>query len=317
MKLYYKSDFKDADDQRTQWLEMRKDCIGGSDISIIYGCNPWRSEFSLYLEKNRLDFDKESTLQMRLGQVTEEGLIKLYCEMNDCTAYTDTVCIIKSVEGLKMMCSPDAMLDNAILEIKHLSFGFDDEWTDRSCPENYYLQCQWYMHVTGVQKAVLFAASNSETRTYNFEYDDKLCEELEQKAVAWWHRHVILGESPEPTAADNGLMSSVYEQNTDDIALADDSLSAKIEELINVRAELKTLENLKDALEAIIKQRIGDGAGITDGRNTITWKQAKPTTTVDWQEMAYELGVTDALVTKYSKAKPGSRRFLIKKELMQ
>lgn len=36
---------------REDWLEHRKKYIGGSDASSIVGCNPWRSNVELWLEK--------------------------------------------------------------------------------------------------------------------------------------------------------------------------------------------------------------------------------------------------------------------------
>ena len=36
---------------KEKWLRVRKHGLGGSDISILLGINPWRSELELWLDK--------------------------------------------------------------------------------------------------------------------------------------------------------------------------------------------------------------------------------------------------------------------------
>lgn len=36
---------------KEEWLRVRKHGLGGSDISILLGINPWRSELELWLDK--------------------------------------------------------------------------------------------------------------------------------------------------------------------------------------------------------------------------------------------------------------------------
>ena len=36
---------------KEEWLRVRKHGLGGSDISILLGINPWRSELEVWLDK--------------------------------------------------------------------------------------------------------------------------------------------------------------------------------------------------------------------------------------------------------------------------
>ena len=308
------SDFASREEARAWWLDFRRDCIGGSEISCIQGSNPWKSSFGLYLNKKRLDEDREPTLQMELGLITEEGLAKYFAKLNNVEVITDVLCCSRESGGIKLLCTPDALTTNFGLEIKHVSFGFDESWTEKSCPEHYYLQCQWYMHVSGYKAWTLFAASSSETRQYDFVYDEALCNELEQKAREWWQKYIIGDEMPEPSAIDNDRMAKVYQQETDEVKLADDYVAEQITRLIEVKAQVKALSEIQDTLEASLKQRIADGAGLTDGKHTVTWKQATCTRVVNWQNVALELGATEEVIEHNASIKPGSRRLLIKKE---
>ena len=47
----YRVVVKTADLSRNEWLKYRTQGIGGSDVSIIAGINPFRSAYQLWLEK--------------------------------------------------------------------------------------------------------------------------------------------------------------------------------------------------------------------------------------------------------------------------
>jgi len=42
---------KTLDMPREQWLELRRQGIGGSDAAAILGMNPWKSPMDVWLEK--------------------------------------------------------------------------------------------------------------------------------------------------------------------------------------------------------------------------------------------------------------------------
>ena len=49
LDAYVVHETKDMD--RKEWLELRKNGIGGSDAASVLGLNPYRSSVSIYLEK--------------------------------------------------------------------------------------------------------------------------------------------------------------------------------------------------------------------------------------------------------------------------
>ena len=56
MKIFAKT----GDIERSEWLELRTHGIGGSDVSIIAGLNPFRSVFQLWMEKTGLMIPEET-----------------------------------------------------------------------------------------------------------------------------------------------------------------------------------------------------------------------------------------------------------------
>ena len=46
---------------RTQWLELRRQSLGGSDISAALGLNRWRSPMEVWAEKAGLPLPRQET----------------------------------------------------------------------------------------------------------------------------------------------------------------------------------------------------------------------------------------------------------------
>lgn len=57
---------KTADLSREEWLKYRTKGIGGSDVSIIAGINPFKSVHQLWLEKTGQTEPEQTTATMRI-----------------------------------------------------------------------------------------------------------------------------------------------------------------------------------------------------------------------------------------------------------
>ena len=57
---------------RDEWLELRRQGIGGSDAAAILGLNPWKTPMDVWLEKTgEFTRDDEENEQMYWGTVLE------------------------------------------------------------------------------------------------------------------------------------------------------------------------------------------------------------------------------------------------------
>ena len=65
---------------REEWLEFRREGIGGSDAAVVLGLNPFRSLLELYSDKLGLLPDKEDTELMRTGRDLEQYVASRFCE---------------------------------------------------------------------------------------------------------------------------------------------------------------------------------------------------------------------------------------------
>lgn len=146
-----------------EWLEMRKNSIGGSDASSILGLNPWKSNVKLWLEKKGIEEaeDISNKAIVKFGIDAEKSIRELfaldhkefkvqYLEnnlwVNDKYTFAHA-----SLDGW-LSYKDDEDNIKGILEIKTTN----KEWAD-DIPDYYYAQLLHYLMVTEFDFAILKA----------------------------------------------------------------------------------------------------------------------------------------------------------------
>jgi putative phage-type endonuclease len=139
-----------------EWLEWRRNGIGGSDAPAIMGVSPWATPFQKWEEKV-LSRSNEDNAAKRFGRETEgasriefESYIgKTFMPMN--VQNTSHLWLKASLDGI------DESFEN-IVEIKKANK--EDHATAKSgkIPEKYYPQCQHILNVTGMPGMYYFSS---------------------------------------------------------------------------------------------------------------------------------------------------------------
>ena len=142
---------------RAEWLELRKDGIGASEVAAIVGLSPWDTPFSLWLKKTgQCELEPENEA-MRMGHLLEPVVVTLWEEATGFKAVkaSEKDIIWQDAEHPWRKVTPDRIayeLDEngkrkkVLLEIKTSAVDFDPD----NLPKNYLCQCQYQMHVTGI-----------------------------------------------------------------------------------------------------------------------------------------------------------------------
>lgn len=198
-----------------EWLEARKNYIGGSDAAAIIGMNPYKTNVELWLEKTgqTVPEDISDKPYVKYGTQAEmhlRGLFRL-----DFPQYT-----VEYVENNIWFNSfypfAHASLDGwltdqdgrkGVLEIKTtniLQSMQKEKWNDR-IPDNYYIQILHYLMVTGFDFAILKAQLKydfggdimCQTRHYKIERSEVLedMDFLWRKESEFWE-YVKTGKRP-------------------------------------------------------------------------------------------------------------------------
>jgi putative phage-type endonuclease len=158
-----------ADPQtREEWLQCRRQGIGGSDAGCITGANPWKSARKLWREKTGVDKpdDISDKPAVKFGKEAEQHLRALFlltypefsCEYHEFRMYANDRLpfIFATLDGELT----DADGRRGILEIKTTTIQQAKQWFewDDCIPQHYYIQilhqmiaCEWAEYV------VLFA----------------------------------------------------------------------------------------------------------------------------------------------------------------
>jgi putative phage-type endonuclease len=153
--------------QRLQWLEQRKNGIGGSDAAAIIGANPYKTSIELWEEKTGIredDFvENEFT---KYGKDAEAPLRELFILDHPQYEVThDEFKVHQHEQYPFLQASLDGELvdketgEYGILEIKTtniLQSMHREKWNGQ-IPQNYYIQVLHYMYVKNASFAILKA----------------------------------------------------------------------------------------------------------------------------------------------------------------
>lgn len=169
-----------------EWLEARKQGIGGSEIGAICGLNPWESAFALWAKRTGQIPDPELTgWSVRFGKAFEEPILRLWAEEHP-EYEVFTTGTYRTASEPPLMANPDALAKHretgewVIVEVK-TSRG---SWVE--VPEHYVAQVQHYMYVMGLTRAVVVGVVGWDWKEQWIELDTFRAESQREMAEVFW-----------------------------------------------------------------------------------------------------------------------------------
>ena len=145
---------------KEEWLKYRTQGIGGSDVSVIAGINPFKSAYALWLEKTgQIELEETENNYTHFGTLLEPIIRK---EFTMCTGLKvrQKHMLLQSEEYPFMYANLDGVINEdgemAIFEAKTASEYKHEIW-ENEVPAPYILQIQHYMAVTGAKKTYIAA----------------------------------------------------------------------------------------------------------------------------------------------------------------
>ena len=202
---------------KEEWLQERKNGIGGSDAATIIGLNPYKTNIQLWEEKTgrkeALDISDKPYVQY--GTYAEEHLRELFkLDFPQYEVSHQENTIIKHPKYPFLFASLDGQLVDKetgeldILEIKTtniLQSMQKEKWKDK-IPDNYYCQVLHYLNVTGYSFVILKAQLKYdydgdiklETRHYKILRKDveKDIQMLQDSEISFWNDYVVKDVQP-------------------------------------------------------------------------------------------------------------------------
>lgn len=199
---------------REEWLEERKNGIGGSDASSILGMNPYRTNVQLWKEKTGrvVAEDISNKSYVKYGTEAETYLRELFKLDNpQYDVKNEENTIIKHPQYNFLFASLDGQLTNketgerGILEIKTTNIlqSMQKEKWNNKIPDNYYIQVLHYLMVTGYKFVVLVAQLKfndgyKQTKTYYIKREDieEEIKYLQEKEIEFWYKYILKDKEP-------------------------------------------------------------------------------------------------------------------------
>lgn len=301
---------------REEWLEKRREGIGGSDAAAIMGASQWASPLSVYMDKIGAAPDKPDSEPMRQGRDFEDIVARRFTEETG----------IKVQKCNKMFSHPErpwmlANIDRQLvgwegdgfcgLECKTTSVYNRTDFAASEIPPTYYWQCMHYMAVTGANQWYLAVLVLSQSfHVFRIPRDEKAIAALLAREDEFWNEHVLKRIPPYPigTDADDAAIS-LMTSGTIDTTISIDDIAGDLDALAFLEADLKEAKRKVDAAKQTIKMRMGECAeGVT--RNWRVTFREQTTNRIDTERLRAEL---PDIYSRY--IKPSVSRVLrIKKE---
>lgn len=247
---------------REQWLAGRgqKPVIGGSNIGTILGLNPYCTpyQFWLKIQSEELSGEAESE-RMSRGRFMEDGIAKWFEQQTGEKVIKNSGQIVVYHNDKfpdYMQVAPDREIfqrsrdSRPVLEVKDTAKVIDTLDMETIPPE-WFAQLQYQMGYMERSTGILaICDGRKELKYQSFEFSAEYFEQMIERAVAWWERHVIAGEMPEPeTASDANIMWPESEAKVVQVPQSIAEVASKYKQLKQQISEReKELKELSDII---------------------------------------------------------------------
>ncbi|MEU6929034.1 lambda-exonuclease family protein [Streptomyces sp. NPDC046374] len=215
-----------ADVTRSEWLAVRREGIGGSDVAGILGLGgKYTGPRHVFEEKHGRPTFKENEAA-EIGSEIEPFLAHLFtkrtgvrtAEAPGTLVHVDRPWQRVNVDRLTFERPGPA---SGVLELKSRSEYQADQWEDGAVPDAPAIQCHWGMAVGGWDHGFVAAlVGGNKFRWVRLERDEEMIEYLVDYCGKWFQRHVVEGIEPpaDGLEATSNLLAKLWSVKAETIA---------------------------------------------------------------------------------------------------
>jgi putative phage-type endonuclease len=271
--------------QRTpEWYEERRAGISSTDLPVILGLSPYKSEAALAREKagtpDEEPADAKRDRAMRLGLLLEDAVraedevehgIKLR-RVKQLRRHPDMPWAITSLDF-------ERVGERTIVEAKTTRAG---RWDD-GLPQDVEAQVRWQLGVARYPRAhIAVLRSGSDLQCFDVEHDEATFAGLVVIAEDFRRRLAEGGPFTENAAS----VKARYPADDGTEMIADAELTEAVGALLQLRSQKAEVEQSIEAIETAIKARMGEAARLLGDGWQITWRRTKDVAVTDWKSVA-------------------------------
>lgn len=263
-------------ENRDEWLKLRHKNINSTEVSALFGCNPYMTEFELYHYKRSEDIPSfEETEIMRWGSRLQDAIA--YGAAQD-RGWKNPRPIKEYMyfEDLRIGSSFDFLVnDNEILEIKNVSErAYSKNWTDDEGPPHLELQLQYQMLISGYRKGYLCALTGGNSlKVIEREYKPSVGEAILKKVKHFWSR---TDEPKIDFERDAEFVKLLYQGvDPNKIIEGDERLLALVTRYNQLSSQISVAEAQKKATQAEILMLVKDAEKVKHEKFTLSLGMVK------------------------------------------
>jgi putative phage-type endonuclease len=272
-------------DSRDEWLELRREGIGSSDVAAILGLNKWKTPYQVWAEKTGRYTPDEREIEIRLevGHYLEPYVAEKYVQRTGRKiTYPGPYVIFRNAKYPHLQVSVDRLIERdeghqgfGVLEIKTTGGQFRRDWEEQP-PPHVLAQLGYQLLVTECLWGSVAVLIDNETFWYHdVEASERFAGVLREKVEAFW-QHV---EDDIPPAVDGSdttrkILDLLYARSTPSkiVTLPVES-DVLVEELHRLEEERSGLDDDIQALKNQLRLWLADAEeGLTPSGERVTWK---------------------------------------------
>ena len=278
----YKKIFNGKNATHDEWLEARKQGIGGSDMAAILGYNKYRDAVSVWLDKRGELPPVEENEPMYWGNVLEEVVAQEFAKRTGWKVRNNNY-TLQSIEHPYLLANIDREIVgvDAGLECKTANAFKRDEWEGDEVPTSYYIQCQHYMAVTGKSSWWIACLLGGNTFIYKeIPRNEEVIEAIIREGKVFWDM-VQNGTVPAVTGSESSaeVLKTMYSKSNKKTIELDDVAINYINQYKTADAKEKEAKSAKAEAGNIIKSLLGENEIGIVGEFKVTWGMRKGKTT--------------------------------------
>ena len=303
-------EFVKATQRSPEWLELRRQGLGASDMAAVMGVSPYKTPYQLWAEKTGATPEQKVGAAANRGVILEDA-VGLYYEQERGVKLRKSNGIVRLKAQPRIMASLDRTIVGEPKGIVEIKTSASPRWSMWPVPPEVVIQTHVQMGIVGAEWCDVVALLGGLVfKIERVQFDPELWAEIQRAAMLFLDA-VDTKTPPQLEALDAQAFAIATPQGSQEFVEATADLERVYAQLREVNTELHFLEQKKGSLEIIIKEAIGEKAGLAGNGWTVYWKQARPSEVTDWKMVAQASGALQSVITTYTDIKPGSRRFII------
>lgn len=295
-------------EQKAAWLAQRRTMLTGTDAAKVLAltADPKTAEelaryggpMDVFLDKTTEVPERADNDAMRAGRYLERPILEMFAERDPDhvipLVFEPPFTIRRSMQYNFIGASLDAMRldDPAPVDAKNLRRLDARKWGppgSDEIPLYYAVQLVMQMHVTDAEYAQLAVlVSGQDLMVYTLWRDRETEADVLHKLYDFWHLYVVPRVPPpvDGTPAWTEHLRKKFTRATDVLREATQDDHRAAQRLLAAKERLEHFEREKATAENLLKQSIGEAAGIMAPGWKALWTPSKESSGTDWEAVA-------------------------------